>query len=225
MLLIQLFKQIRLHIHAKHSTNEVKLSLFSFIDRNTSFEGQNVINNYTSFSGCIGYGSYIGSHSNLHNTKIGRFCSIASKVTTISAQHPTHTFVSTHPVFFSLLKQNGTTFVRRQKFNEFAIVDSKEKWDVIIGNDVWIGTDVKIMGGVTIGDGAIIAAGAVVTKDVESYSIVGGIPAKLIRKRFTDEQIEYLLNYRWWDKSIEWIKEHADIYDDIEKFIKCTNQK
>lgn len=73
------------------------------------------------------------------------------------------------------------------------------KGDIVIGNDVWIGYDAVIMGGVTIGDGAIIGTRAVVTKDVEPYSIVGGVPAKEIRKRFAPEAIKRLLELQWWN--------------------------
>ena len=73
------------------------------------------------------------------------------------------------------------------------------KGDIVIGNDVWIGYEAVIMAGVTIGDGAIIGTRAVVTKDVPPYTIVGGVPAKLIRKRFPDDVIERLLSLKWWD--------------------------
>ncbi len=73
------------------------------------------------------------------------------------------------------------------------------KGDIIIGNDVWIGYEAVILAGITIGDGAIIGARAVVTKDVPPYSIVGGVPARLIRKRFSDETIAALMSMRWWD--------------------------
>ena len=80
------------------------------------------------------------------------------------------------------------------------------KGDIVIGNDVWIGYDAIIMAGVTIGDGAIIGTRAVVTKDVEPYSIVGGVPAKEIRKRFTPEEITRLLELQWWNWPIEKIR-------------------
>jgi len=82
------------------------------------------------------------------------------------------------------------------------------KGDTIIGNDVWIGNSVTIMPGVKIGDGAVIGTNAVVTKDVEPYSIVAGNPAKLIRKRFDDDTINFLLELKWWDWSIEKIAEN-----------------
>lgn len=83
------------------------------------------------------------------------------------------------------------------------------KGDTIIGNDVWIGHQVTIMPGVKIGDGAIIATNTTVTKDVEPYSIVGGNPAKEIKKRFSEEQIAELLAIKWWDWNIEQITENV----------------
>ena len=83
------------------------------------------------------------------------------------------------------------------------------KGNTIIGNDIWIGYDTTIMPGVNIGDGAIIASKSVVTKDVEPYSIVGGNPAELIRKRFSDNEIKDLLDAKWWDWPIEKITEHV----------------
>lgn len=82
------------------------------------------------------------------------------------------------------------------------------KGDVIIGNDVWIGFEAVILSGVTIGDGAIIGTRAVVTKDVPPYTIVGGIPAKPIRKRFSDSVISELLKLQWWDWSENRIKQN-----------------
>ena len=83
------------------------------------------------------------------------------------------------------------------------------KGDTIIGNDVWIGYGATIMPGVTVGDGAIIATKSVVTKDVEPYAIVGGNPAKEIKKRFSEEEITNLLEIQWWDWPIEKITENV----------------
>lgn len=82
------------------------------------------------------------------------------------------------------------------------------KGDTIIGNDVWIGRRATIMSGVRIGDGAIIAAEAVVVKDVEPYTIVGGNPAKEVRKRYSTEVIQELLDIKWWDCDIEVINQY-----------------
>ena len=85
------------------------------------------------------------------------------------------------------------------------------KGDVIIGNDVWLGYEVTIMSGVKIGDGAVVAANSVVTKDVEPYSIVGGNPAKFIRKRFDDETIKHLLEIKWWNWDDDKIRDNLHI--------------
>ena len=82
------------------------------------------------------------------------------------------------------------------------------KGDIVVGNDVWIGYEAVILAGVTIGDGAIIGARAVVTKDVPPYTIVGGVPAKQIRKRFNEETIDTLLKLKWWDWSKERISKN-----------------
>ena len=111
--------------------------------------------------------------------------------------------------FYSLQKQSGFTFTDKALFEE-------SNGRVKIGNDVWIGTRAIITDGVTIGDGAIVAAGAVVTKDVEPYTIVGGVPAKPIRKRFTDEQIAFLQDLNWWDRETEWLKNNSASFQNIE---------
>lgn len=95
----------------------------------------------------------------------------------------------------------------------------ENKKEVIIGNDVWIGQSVLIKPGVVIGDGAIIGAGAVVTKNVAPYAIVVGVPAQIIKYRFSDEQIKKLLNIKWWDKDKEWIEEKAYLFSDVDAFL------
>ena len=92
-----------------------------------------------------------------------------------------------------------------------------------IGNDVWIGEDVKILGGVTIGDGALVAAGAVVIRDVPPYTIVGGVPAKVIKSRFEPSQVEFLLKFQWWNKDEDWIKNNVEKFQDITQFYLAYN--
>ena len=99
------------------------------------------------------------------------------------------------------------------------------KGDIVIGNDVWIGYEAVVLAGVTIGDGAIVAARAVVTKDVPPYTIVGGMPAKPIRKRFSDSEIDQLLELKWWDWPPEQIAAHIDLIQsgDLEKLKRAAN--
>lgn len=122
---------------------------------------------------------------------IGKFCAIAKGVEFImnGANHRMCS-VTTYP--FNIMG-NGWEKVT-PNFNELPY-----KGDTIIGNDVWIGQNVTFLPGVKVGDGAIIAANSVVSKDVPPYHIVGGNPIKIIKKRFDDELIEYLLNLKWWD--------------------------
>jgi acetyltransferase-like isoleucine patch superfamily enzyme len=141
--------------------------------------------------------------------KIGSFCSIAENVTILlGGNHPTE-WVSSFP--FSVVFD---------KFNDITYSHAS-KGDVIIGNDVWIGINVTILSGVTIGDGAIIAANANVTKNVEPYAIVGGNPAKTIKKRFSDEAIAKLLVMEWWNWEIDKIEQNLDLIlsDRVESFI------
>ena len=148
----------------------------------------------------------------VHNSTIGSFCSIAPEVLIGLGRHPSKTFVSTYPAFFSIDNSGcRVSFTQQQVFQELL--------PVYIGHDVWIGARVIINDGVKIGDGAIVGAGSVVTKDVEPYSIVGGVPAKHIRYRFTGQQIELLLSIRWWEKDIGWIKERVHLFEDIETFL------
>ena len=137
-------------------------------------------------------------HYPIHREKliIGKFCSIAcgTKFLFNCANHTLKSLSTyTFPLFYEeweLEKSNITTAW-------------DNKGDIVIGNDVWIGYKAVIMAGVHIGDGAIIAARAVVTKDVPPYTIVGGTPAKEIRKRFDAEVIEQLLILKWWDWSTD----------------------
>lgn len=131
---------------------------------------------------------------------IGKFCMIASDVTFImnGANHLSEA-ISTYP--FAIFGEDWSDAMQGKEY--------PTKGDTIIGNDVWIGYGATIMPGVHIGDGAIIATKSVVTKNVAPYSIVGGNPAKEIRKRFSEEEIKQLLEIRWWDWSIEKITKNV----------------
>lgn len=152
-----------------------------FVNDPTLFEKNNVLYHYPI------------NHDKL---VIGKFCSIAcgAKFLFNSANH-TLSSLSTYP--FPLFFEEWD-LERKDVTNAW-----DNKGDIIIGNDVWIGYEAIILAGVTIGDGAIIGTRALVTKDVPPYTIVGGIPAKPIRKRFSEETISYLLGIKWWNWSEE----------------------
>lgn len=187
-------------------------------------EGYNTISRNTEvYNAYIGYASGISRNSVFHNVKIGKYSVMAPGIQIIRGQHPTKDIVSVHPSFYSIQKQYGFTYVNQQKYEEFKYADEEKKYSVIIGNDVWIASNVTILEGIKIGDGAIIAASSVVTKDVPPYSIYGGNPAKLIRYRFNDEDLNFLLNLKWWQKESDWIKNHAKYFCDIKSLKKNIN--
>jgi acetyltransferase-like isoleucine patch superfamily enzyme len=134
--------------------------------------------------------SYIGRNSIVQNASIGSFCSIANDVFIGLGTHPTAHF-STSPLFYRV----ANTFNLKLIDDDYEFAEYRP---IEIGNDVWIGTRAIILDGVKIGDGAIVAANAVVTKDVPPYAIVGGVPAMVIRYRFSPEKIEQLLKLQWW---------------------------
>lgn len=174
---------------------------------------KNIIKNPNIF---VGDYTYYDDFENVHNFEknvkyhfdfvgdkliIGKFCQIASGVTFImnGANHLRNS-VSTFP--FAIFGEDWKDAMEGKSY--------PTKGDTEIGNDVWIGFDATIMPGVKIGDGAIIGSKSVVTKDVEPYSIVGGNPAKLIRKRFSEQRIADLLEMKWWNWPVEKITANLD---------------
>lgn len=191
-------------------TNYITIGQNSIIS-NSKLKSKNTIGNNCFIANCsIGEFTYIAENSSIMNTEIGKFCSIARNVGIGLGQHPTHTFVSTHPAFFSPHKQCGYSFTNNSFFNETG--------QTVIGNDVWIGANVVIMDNVNVGDGAIIGAGAIVTKDIPPYAIVVGSPAKIIKYRFTLEQINFLLEFKWWNKNESWLEENFKDWHNIDNF-------
>lgn len=197
----------------------LKISYFAIVSRSSRFEGLNKLAKRSVFSGYMGLGSYIGRNSQIFG-RVGRYTSIASNCEVIRGRHPFEKpFVSTCPMFVSTKKQNGISFTNKQLFNESKYVDGTN-YPVIIGNDCWIGNGASIIAGVTIGDGAVVLSHAVVTKNVPPYAIVGGVPAKILRYRYSAEEIDFLLKFKWWDKNIEWLKKNHHLMLNIDILMK-----
>lgn len=158
----------------------------------------------------VGYGSYISQNSNISNTIIGKFCSIGPNLVCGWGIHPLDS-LSTSPMFYSTLRQNGMTLTKDNK-----IVERKP---IMIENDVFIGANVTVLDGVKIGNGAVIAAGAVVSNNIAPYAIAGGVPAKVIKYRFESDKIEKLLTIKWWDWDIEELPKVEQYFSNVDEFI------
>ncbi len=169
--------------------------------------------------------------------KMGRFVMVGPEVFIGGGPHSINS-LSPHMVFRGRKHESWfreySSFFQDENSLNMVIEGQKEelskKGNIVIGNDVWIGARAVINRGVTIGDGAIIGAGSVVTKDVEPYTIVGGNPARPIRKRFSDEIIEKLLKLRWWDygpdilKGID-ITQMEECVEELERRINSAKYK
>ena len=160
-------------------------------------------------SSAMGRYSYCGYDCTFFNAEIGSFCSIANNVVIGGASHPAH-FVSTSPVFLSHKDSIKTKFANHEYMPQLVTK---------IGHDVWIGDSAIIKAGVTIGTGAIIGMGAVVTKSIDPFSVVGGNPARLIRKRFSDDKIQLLLKSEWWNMSEIELSKFGENFNNPDAFL------
>lgn len=194
--------------------NKVIFDRTNYIGMDAIFEGANKLAPFASFEGTMGYGSYIANRSVIDGS-IGRFCSIGPDVNVNRGIHPLFTnFATLSPMFYSTSAlQTGVTFAKRQMFLE-------RKPPITIGNDCWIGQGVFFAGGVAVGDGAVVLAGATVVSDIPPFAVVGGAPAKVIRYRYDDETIKYLLRVKWWNRDISWLRNNWELLTDIERLKK-----
>ena len=196
----------------KYRDKNLKIGYLSYA-KNSTFEMFNTLKNNVSLNSVkLGRFTYISTNTKIQYTTIGKFCSVGPDCKIGLGKHPSNTFVSTHPIFFSLSKQSQMTFVSKKYFDEFEHIS--------IGNDVWIGTGSIIIDGVKIEDGVIVAAGSVVTEDIPAYAIVGGVPAKIIKYRFSEKEIDRLLEIKWWDMNIDLIKNKFKKFHNINEFLK-----
>ncbi len=157
--------------------------------------------------------SYCAGYNQIYYAEIGKFCSIASFARINPGNHPTYTRIAQHH------------FTYRSGLYGFGDDDAgffewRKNDAVVIGNDVWIGHGACVMPGVRIGNGAVVGAGAVVTKDVEPYSIVAGVPAKKINVRFSETVAEKIEQTKWWDWDYDTIKERLQDFRDMDSFMK-----
>ena len=152
----------------------------------------------------MGRGSYGGPQiltfpGDTASVRVGQFSSIGMDVVLMDGGNHRSDWVTTYPLR-SMLRLPGA----------FEDGHPKSKGDIAIGNDVWIGRGARVLSGVTIGDGAVVAGYSVVTKDVRPYAVVAGNPAREVRRRFDDDQVEALLEIAWWDWPLERIRAVAD---------------
>jgi len=152
------------------------------------FEGNNGVLDASNFNGNIkvGYATTFGIHNLIHgDIEIGKYCQFAPYAAINTFNHPVH---------------HMSTYINKRLLDGL-LTKYKTNDKTIVGNDVWVGKNAIILGGVTVGDGAVIAAGSIVTKDVPSYHIVAGVPAKIVKPRFSEGIINELLALEWWNKS------------------------
>lgn len=162
--------------------------------------------------------SYTAGNVSIVYATVGKFCSIANSVRINPGNHPQHRVTQNHCTYRRI--QYGFDTVEDEEFFQW-----RRDHHCTIGNDVWIGHGAIIMPGVNVGHGAVIGSGAVVTKDVGNYEVAVGVPAKVIKKRFTDDQIEKLLDIAYWDWDRANLKERFNDLFEIESFIEKYYKK
>lgn len=201
----------------KHCLFNKRVSVLSFVNSNCQLSKKATIYRHARINKVsVADYSYIGKGTIIHNTNIGRFCSVSDYCVIGLPAHYIST-ISSSPLFN--FRKNGTK-------SSWVSKNMRDiPFDVEIGNDVWIGYGAMIAGPVKIGNGAVVAGGAVVTKDVPPYAIVGGVPAKVIRYRFSQDVVDELDRLQWWNLPDDVLKKNLDLFqkeditlDDLKQF-------
>lgn len=178
--------------------------IFAMVDNKSRINRKaKIYTNTKIFNSTINAYSYVGKRTSIVHAKIGKFCSIAGG-SRIGLGIHTIDNLSTSSIFTENKNGTGHSWVQNNIVNPYK--------EVIVGNDVWIGARVIVMGGITIGDGAVIAAGAVVTKNVPPYTVVGGVPARVLKYRFEPLIINKLLDIKWWNLPDEKLKCNIELF-------------
>lgn len=181
------------------------ISCLAFVSSNNEIDAKATIYRGVKIKGSkVGAYTYISANTDVENAEIGKFCSISDHCRLGMGGHNTNQ-ISTSPIFTEV--HNGTKF---QWISENTNDVPLKK--VIVGNDVLVGSHALVLGGVSIGNGAVVAAGAVVIKDVPPYAVVGGVPAKVIKYRFSQEIIDRLQEMQWWDWTEEKLKNNMELF-------------
>ncbi len=205
----------RRDLRRRHGLDDLGPDFDYWISHSSSFEPGCRLGGPCYIAGStLGRGTYVEIGTRISAADIGRWCSIAPYSLVGLAEHPTRNFVSTSPAFYRHAPENGWDLVDEDRHRELR--------RTTIGSDVWIGAGACVRGGLTIGHGAVIGAGAVVTRDVDPYEIVGGIPARHLRSRFDDSTIATLLALAWWDRDPSWIRTHAHLFDDVDRLLAAS---
>lgn len=178
-------------IHTKSVSTQAQIGENSVIYEGVDIKDKVVLGKY----------NLVNKNTLIRSANTGNYVSIGPNCQIGMPEHPTD-HMSTSPFIYNKYR----SIIELYSWSEFQKAP-------IIGNDVWIGGNTIILQGVKIGNGAIVAAGAVVTKDVEPYSIVGGVPAKLIKKRYDEETIHYLLDLKWWDMPIKELRKYKYLFE------------
>ena len=161
----------------------------------------------------IGKYTFVRYGSEINHSVIGSYGSIGPGTAIGVGAHPVKEQVSTHPIFFESRPWVGWDYLDETE-EEFEFLSTTN-----VGSDVWFGQRAIVKTGITIGHGAVIGAGSIVTKDVPPYAIVAGAPAKVLRMRFTESEIEKLLENPWWEKPESWIRENHKLFSSVKLYL------